>query len=228
MSTGYDFSVPQAQRLADLSGIRDDLRAVQQICSYSVSEIKTILSRAAKDTQGHPVELGHLAFMSLSDVEKVVLGALFEAAVIRYFRAFGKAHRKNIPEAWVKSLQSELQETHQYLKDLRDKFIAHSENSFEDTRVLLFLEDGADGPEAVSNITVSEGRTFLGLNNIALGRLQVLVGVLSKMTDEAIKQETESLLAFARTVSTADIRRRPMDYNPPSDQDVGKPRKRFE
>jgi hypothetical protein len=76
------------------------------------------------------------------------LKALWNAAVIAYSRCFiGGIRTTRLDPAFQKlgAKSQEAKRSHQYFIDLRNKYIAHSVNRFEETQVLVFCTDGVSG-----------------------------------------------------------------------------------
>ena len=79
------------------------------------------------------------------------LDALWTAAVVIYARAFSKGVRAtNGPS--IDRLSSADRELHDYVIDVRNKYLAHSVNGFEHTDVVAFLVDSPKHPKALSGI----------------------------------------------------------------------------
>lgn len=56
---------------------------------------------------------------------------LWAAAVVNYMRPFQRDGRQSLPEGFVESLSNENRVAHRYIVGVRNKHIAHSENSME-------------------------------------------------------------------------------------------------
>ena len=137
----YDFSIPAAQKLSDLSGIKSDLEAVIRICARCEKLTKEIT---------FPEKKGGLEWFD----EIQTVGDLAFAAVVRYGRTFNTGTRSGIPAAWITSLSSDLQKEHVYFKNLRDKYIAHSVNQLEDNQVFVMLSPQFSEDQRPTSITV--------------------------------------------------------------------------
>lgn len=189
----YDFTLPEAQWLSDLSGIASDLEAVVRICARANREAQEIENNRAGD-----------ALKLLED--RQLLADLVSAAVVRYVRTLGTGVRLGIPPKWLEELPLKLQTSSTYFKALRDKFIAHSVNSLEDNQVFVWLSGASEGRLAVSNISVDKGRFWPGDDDAA--RLSQLAGTLLVRAKVEIESETQRLLGVARAMPIAEIIRR--------------------
>ena len=208
----YDFSIPEAQRLSDLSSINSDLEAVIRICNRC--EITSI-------------EL-HKASPSLSWMEEQeVLGDLKFAAVIRYGRTIGSGVRQSIPLDWIEALPDSSREAHQYFKALRDKYVAHSVSQLEDNQVFVMLSPQFSEDQQPSHVTVDKGRLLtLGSGDIA--SLRTLAQELLKTVLREIELEKERLLMLARQMPLEKIKARGADSLPiPTSKHAFKIRRSF-
>ena len=142
------FHVPEAQLLADLAGVETDLLAVERTCE------RFIVERAKEQP----------------DLELLEIACA--AALVRYGRTFTSGGRAGVPAEILSALDHEQQQWHQYFKDLRDKWVAHSVNSFEDNEVAASLMPPERGPLGVTGISVRQHRvTSLAPDAIAALRL---------------------------------------------------------
>jgi hypothetical protein len=100
--------------LAEWGSVRDELRIAKKICES--------INRFSEDR----------------DDEATIIDALFTAALIRYIRCFhptGKRVSLSLDDVPI-----DLQEAHQYFKNIRDKHVTHSVNSYEKAYVEAYIE----------------------------------------------------------------------------------------
>lgn len=190
----YDFSIPEAQWLSDLSGIDADLEAVVRICT----RCEKLMKGAHQPTQGDDLSWWG---------ETQALGDLTFAAVVRYGRTFGSGVRKGVPPEWIPLLPKHVQVSHAYFKALRDKYIAHSVNQLEDNQVFVILTPQFAEDQEPTHITVDRGY-LNGLDLTDLRRLASLAEGLRKFVADAIETETSKLLAIARSMPLDKVRAR--------------------
>ena len=88
-----DFSVKEAQWLADLASIQSDLETVESICDLFIKE------RQSPDPFGESKQF-------------VLFEALCTAAIARYGRSFVSGVREKVPEGLVEQLSQEHQASH--------------------------------------------------------------------------------------------------------------------
>lgn len=141
----YDFSIPEAQRLADLSSIDADLQAVLRLV--------TRCEKVGAGVQKMPKTENDLTCYD----EYMALGDLMFAAVIRYGRTYGPGVREAIPRSWIDALPEDLRRSHEYFKELRNKYLAHSVNQPEDCQVFVMLTPQFGENQEPTAITVDRG-----------------------------------------------------------------------
>jgi hypothetical protein len=117
----FEYCVPESQRLADLCGALNDLNEAIRYCDLHI-EID-------------PTEGG----ISIEEMLRRdhTRNALCRAAFTSYGRCFGTGVRASLDSDLVKRLPAHLQDRHAQVKNLRDKWVAHSVNSFEDVRIRI-------------------------------------------------------------------------------------------
>lgn len=81
------------------------------------------------------------------------LDALWTSALVMYGRAFATGVR-SAPKPRLDHLTSDQTELHEYLIDVRNKYVAHSANGFEQSVVVAFLFDDDHGRRALSGVAV--------------------------------------------------------------------------
>ncbi len=204
-----DFSISEAQWLADLHGIESDLRGTDKLCTKSLALMRPL-----------PEE-------NLDAAERLenswLAGELSFAAVVKYGRTFGSGVRAGIPITWIDRLPAPHQERHKYFKSIRDKFVAHSVNAFEDNQVFACLSPQFT-PAEVSSVTVDTGR-FVSMSSSDVLSLKSLVGLLKQMVQHEIAQERSRVLQIARAMPLNELLARDTDNRPlPSSEDVSKSR----
>jgi hypothetical protein len=189
------FQIPEAKLLADLAGIETDLIAVERTCDRFIAE-------CAK-------ELPDWEFLQIACA----------AVLIRYGRAFTSGIRAGLPSEVIDTLDPEHQKWHQYFKDTRDKWIAHSVNSFEENEVRAWLMPLERGPNGVTGISVLQHRvTSLGSDDITM--LKTLSTEVRRRVGELKAAENVKVLALARTLppepfyTQVDTARKPGERDP--------------
>ena len=179
------FENKEAQRLADLNGVVSDLELVVSICDQ------------------------FLRIDHTSSSESLLLSqSLFIAAVVTYGRTQGTGVRSGVTLQQIERMPEALREFHKYFKDIRDKFVAHSANAFEENHVKLYLMPEERGERSVSSIGLGHARVAT-LSYEDMENLKDLgVAVLAIVNDE-MNIELERLLQFAQSLPVEDF------YNAP-------------
>lgn len=200
-----DFCVSRTQRLADLVGIRADLHFVG------------VLVDSFLKYPGLPI-----------NIQSLYRNAFCFSAIVTYGRTFGTGVRENLPRSFIDRLNPEWIEAHEYFKDLRDKWIAHSTNNFEQSRVTLqvkFLDSGQAMPTLVSDghsMTVS-------LSSTDMLRLKELSSLVLVELKREIEQEKLQVLEYAKTIDLTILLENPDAFARTAEpQRHDRPRSRFD
>jgi hypothetical protein len=212
--TRYDFSLPVAQRLSDLTGIKIDLEAVERICDRLFAE----RDKRVLDPQGDTN--AYMDAMFYSDT-------LYAAAVVRFMRTHATGSRIGIPAAWIDALPDHLRAVYSHVKYLRDKFIAHPVAPLEDNQVFIYVKISGEGAGTVTDVNLDHGRILAGggIDGFALGKL---AKSLHEKVESEIEIEVARVLEAARAMPISDIMKRGSEQVPvPSMQWVNKGRKPF-
>ena len=203
-----DFSVKEAQWLADLASIQSDLETVESICDLFIKE------RQNPDPFGESKQF-------------VLFEALCTSAIVRYGRSFVSGVREKVPDALVEKLSQEHQSSHVFFMDLRHKWVAHSVNTFEFTQVVACLTPVERGPKSVSSISVLPSR-IASLSVKDMLRLQKLTAAVRERINKLIEDENQKVLSPARSLPPDQFYAK---GDPPEeiagDKDAGKPRKKY-
>lgn len=126
-TTELIFRHPIAKRYADLAGVQRDLELTADACLFF----------ASRPSVG-------------SDENIQVSRAIGTFAIVTYGRTFGSNVRAGIERAVIDDLPDDLQKVHREVKDMRDKFVAHSVNFDEDNVVNVKVQTDDSGPASLS------------------------------------------------------------------------------
>lgn len=203
-----DFSVKEAQRLADLASIKVDLETTEGICDLFIKRRQQF-----EQSEG----LGAL----------VLFEALCTAAIVRYGRSFVSGVRAQIPPQLIEQLPQEHQESHTFFMDLRHKWVAHSVNAFEFAQVVAYLTPEESGPKSVASISAHPNRiASLGVEDML--RLQKLAAAVREKLNILIKDEEQKVLSHAQSLPPEQFYAK--DTPAPKlagDKDAGKSRRKW-
>lgn len=199
VTTRFDFCVPDAKWLSDLTGVQSDLVAVARICE-----------RIQNDASKFKFEPGVNAIAMME--ERMLAADLICAAIVRYMRTHGTGVRSGIPAAWIDALPIDLVGAHSYFKNLRDKFIAHSVNPLEDNQVFAWVKGFGTAGAQVTHVNASPGRYLPGTDDAAL--LRHLTNCLLERVNHEIDAESARLLNFARGLPIDEVCKRGMEELP--------------
>jgi len=213
-ATRYDFSLPVAQRLSDLVGIKIDLEATEKICARLIAE------KHKRERHPGDDDVAYADAMFYADV-------LYAAAVVRFMRTKATGARSKILAEWIDALPDYLRAVYTHVKDLRDKFVAHATAPLEDNQVFVHVQLTGEHGGTVTGVNYDHGRMQSGggLEAFALGELAKALRV---MVESAIEVEVARVLEAARAMPIADIIKRGSELVPvPSMSAVNKGRKPF-
>ena len=131
----FDYCVTDSQRLADLIGIKADLEAAIRYCDLHI-EID-------------PTEPG-IAVDEMSRREHT-RQALCRAALV----VWGSGVRSGLGDEHVARLSIDGRNLHVVVKPLRDKWVAHAVNHFEDLRVRIDVDVSTDGVVKIRGVSTA-------------------------------------------------------------------------
>lgn len=189
----FDFCVKDSQRLADLTGIQADLESSFRYCDLHI-EID-------------PTQQG-ISIDEMSRREHT-RQALCRAALVMYGRAWGwgSGVRSGLGAEYVTHLSMDARNLHEIVKSLRDKWVAHAVNHFDDVRVHINVTVNADGSlvtQGVSTLSHSIG----GFVQAWMIQFRSLVSEVLFQVKREIAKESERLSSIVRNMHIDDVLRR--------------------
>ncbi|CAI8710834.1 HEPN_AbiU2 domain-containing protein [Pseudomonas sp. IT-347P] len=130
-----------ASEFEDLHGVSRDLEMARELCLI------------ARDLGNDDANQG------------IAVDGLLSAALIRYMRCFSSGVRSSLKSEDLEKLGAEIAEAHNFLKDFRDKHLAHSVNHYEDcyANVDLHINDGS--LEKIYGLLPGSSRVILNNGN---------------------------------------------------------------
>jgi hypothetical protein len=199
---------PAAQRLADNASVLQDLRFVQDCCRHLLAIL------AQPDEQR----------------DSSLMRAIWTAALIAYSRCFGTGKRFGLTEEDVKNLplNGEVMEFHKWVRDMRDKNVAHSVNPFEQVKVGAVLS----GPEAPVRQVEGIGTLamyYLMPDQQGVWQLGGLASGLAERIQARAQELQEVALSEARELDVEDLYSLPdMRSTAPGPSDAARARTKME
>jgi hypothetical protein len=178
--TWVDLHIPEAARLADLSGILWDLRQVKEFAKLLANEF----SAARPNWQ--------------------LVEPLSIAATVMYSRPFSGGVRHRLGEDDLKVLTAEQRWAHDHLRAYRDKHVAHSVNAFEENipRANYCIERVKE--EGITGIGHGGGRV-VGLSGADVTAIIELTTVLEAHIEAQIASEQARLLPIVRSLPLEQV-----------------------
>lgn len=152
MPTHYrlaEVNLPEAALLADYYGILQDLEIAFEWCQ-----------RAIDEAEKTPTDLR-------------LIEALVTGVIVKYFRCFSSGARFGLKVADMADIGDELLARHSFYKHLRDKFVAHPVNPYEESYATISIGE-RDG-ETIVGKGVSPGHTRLLLSDREAHELMDLI-----------------------------------------------------
>ncbi|MEJ3403931.1 hypothetical protein WDJ51_04240 [Rathayibacter sp. YIM 133350] len=110
-----NLTTPTTTEFRDVTGALFDMKRVIELCEEYLSAMENNAARAVQD-------------------------ALWMSAIILYARCFNVGVRQRLDTTALDAVPGRPREVHQHFLDLRDKFLAHSVNIYEQTPVLAIID----------------------------------------------------------------------------------------
>jgi hypothetical protein len=190
----YDYCVPEAQRLADLFGIAQDLDATIRYCDLHIEIDPTESGSSVQEKQRR----------------EHTRQALCRAALVMYGRAWGwgAGVRPGISEDHRRRLSSSEQALHDNVKALRDKWVAHAVNHFDDVRVHIGISFEANESPTICGVGVNSSH-ISGFTRDWMIEFWSLVSKVLLLVNQEFVAESERLSLLVRGMTIEEIVRRP-------------------
>jgi hypothetical protein len=189
----YDYSVKESQRLADLTGIRFDLEAAIRYCDLHI-EID-------------PTESG-ITIQEASRREHT-RQALCRAGLVMYGRAWGwgSGARLRLGDETIGRMSPHAVQFHDLVKALRDKWVAHAVNHFDEVRVQIDVNQGPDMTETVRGVSV----TTLAVGGFVrdwMMQFRALVSEVESLVQSDTKAESDRISELVRHLPIDSVKAR--------------------
>lgn len=196
--------MPSAQLLADYVSVIQDLKFVQECC------------RRILNTFRQPE----------GERDLTLLKALWSAALVAYSRCFGTGKRFGLQNEDVKKLplQGEVIEFHKWLRNMREKYVAHSVNPFEMVKVGAMLPLPGQPQREVQGIATL-GMYYLLPDETGVWQLGGIAAGLAKLVAEKAEAQQQIVLEEVRRLDIEDLYRLPnLQTIAPGPDDAGRGR----
>lgn len=187
ISKYIDIDIPEAELLADLNGIQNDLQDVLEFCNR------------------------YQKFFLPGNFDDIEIEIHSIAILVKYARSFTTGVRTRIDNQILNQLSDEYSEMHRYFMSWRDKHIAHSVNVFEDNQVIGNYEDGKE-KEGIISIS-AQNTKVLGMNLSQVENIQQLVEEVLKLISLKVNEEKAKILELTKEI---DVERAITKGNKPS------------
>ena len=174
--TFVEFEIPEAEALADLTGIRYDLESVRSFAKNFQSIV-----------EGEQPDYG-------------LIDALTTAILVRYSRPFSEGIRKWQIKDALDWMSEEQRRKHERFREFRNKHIAHSINAFEENQPIARYVEGRENSEGVYSVECHHGRV-VGLSSGEIEDVVELTTVMIGYVDRLLDIEKKTLLEKVRSMS---------------------------
>jgi len=173
-------SFEEAQRLADLGAILQDLKFTMATCL----RLEKFLKEGSDDS--------------------LLIESLWTSALIRYARCFATGKRFGLDEKVFDGLEGEPIKTHKFYIDLRSKHIAHSVNPFEQMEVGLILASKTQKKKEIIGVATLSMRQ-ISSNEDGVHQLGLLAKVLADKVAEYGKEYERKVLEKGKTIPIDEL-----------------------
>ena len=139
---------------------------------------------------------------------------LSSAAAVAYGRCFkwSKA-RLALPRDFHSNAPRDVQETHEYVIAVRDKHIAHSENAYEENRLVVSIEIENGQAVAVHEVSV-EPRRLVAFGDPDVPKLRRLFDWTLCAVEELLNAEAQKTLEYVRQLDPGQLAQQRMEPMP--------------
>lgn len=187
-SIQFEYCVPQSQKLADFYGYQLDLTDAIRFCDLHIE-----IDPTEKD-----ISVGEILR------REHTRNALCRAAFTSYGRCFGTGIRASLSQDILLRLPDELKQRHQQVKDMRDKWVAHSVNHFDDVRIRIDATWTESGDIEVRGISMAS--QMVGTLRMAwmMAYRELFKAVLA-LVEEQIRCETELLSEKVKQMTSEEL-----------------------
>ncbi|HEV2097579.1 MAG TPA: hypothetical protein VGR45_01495 [Stellaceae bacterium] len=197
-----EFNLAEAQNLADYTSIAFDLRTARDFATTMLNENQKPLPN-----------------VSLHDPFMV-------ATVIRYARAFSTGVRVKVYEEAVSTLSDQQRSKHDYFMQMRDKYIAHSVNAFEESTPVARYWVEIVQEEGITSIECNH-RRIVGLSEQDFKDIIDLASTWLRYVQQKLNEEKNRLLPIVRKIPLTDLFKSAPKFTPaPDTSQPHKPRSR--
>jgi hypothetical protein len=154
------------------------------------------------------------------DFNTILMEAVCSAILIKYGRVFSGGIRGRLPKEFTDSMNEDQAKSHQYFLDVRDKFIAHSVNDFEENYPAAYFENlESENPE-FDQVHVQHTRTIaLGKDDIEA--IILLAKYFLEKVNHQMKIQKECVEKVARKIPLEELKKIKPKLNTSSKDSAG-------
>jgi len=172
-NTFAEISLPEARLLADLTGISYDLKRARDFATRLKS---ALVIRSPEASLVEPLTI---------------------ASIVQYCRPFASGRRQNLNDRVLAVFSADQRSRHDWIRDVRDKHIAHSVNTFEESRPIARYWIERVEKEGIASIECNHHRV-VGISTNDADAIVELSTVLLDFIADWMKAEKARILAIIR------------------------------
>lgn len=182
----YDFSIPDAQHLADLTGISQDLDYAIRFCNLHI--------------ELDPEKSGPNA-SEVFRIEFTRMG-LSRAALITYGRCWATGVRPALSDGVLSRLSPVNRNRHDQVMNIRNKWVAHSVNHFDDVKVVAVI----GGPGSSDRVEIQvQSQSVGGFRQAFMLEVRELFLDVQRIVRDDIASENRKVELIAQAMSLEEI-----------------------
>ena len=178
--TFVNIDLIEAEYLADLDGIEYDLTSTISLCE----ELKKVIEN--------------------EDYASTMIDTLSTTISVRYSRPFASGVRKKIDIKNIATIPEELIQEHERILAIRNKYVAHSVNAFEESQVVGYYIKECPKEKGITSVSVQHGRVMGFTYRDAESIIKIATLVLRYVNDE-ITKERAKILRLVREIDVMDF-----------------------
>jgi hypothetical protein len=139
------------------------------------------------------------------DIRDTFTGEAFTFALImKYGRAHNTGERRSIPKKWIDELADEYQNDHNKFMALRNRYVAHSVNDFEENYAQVYIKNITSEQPEFNQVSVMHKRV-VGISTDDVNKLACLSKILIAKIELQMKEEKNRVEEIARGIPIKEL-----------------------
>lgn len=141
---------------------------------------------------------------SMKESDFIVIESFMIAMMVKYGRCFATGVRRSMPKEIILSLPKKYRERHEYFKNLRDKYIAHSVNYYEQYWTTAYIDKADPKHQKFDSIGFRHER----MGNISIKEIDSLIELVGKIRNKLkrlIEKEKKKVLKITKKIPIQEL-----------------------